>query len=43
LKEAEIGFAEMNSVRIIRGITNIQPSSPILVVPPNAIFNAKKP
>ena len=36
LKEAEIGFAEMYSVRvrIMRGISNVQASNPIRVVPP---------
>ena len=42
LKDAEIGFAEMNSVRIIRGIFNKKGCNPILVVPPNAIINPKK-
>jgi hypothetical protein len=42
LKDAEIVFSEMNSVRIIRGIYNIQACNPILVVPPNAIINPKK-
>ena len=37
MKDAEISFEEMNSVRIIRGILNIQAYNPILVVPPNAI------
>ena len=42
LKHAEIGFVEMNSVRRIRGISNIQACNPILVVPPNIIINSKK-
>ena len=42
LKDAEIGFAEINSVRLRRGISNIQACNPILVVPPNAIMNHKK-
>ena len=41
-KNAEIGFAEINSVRIIRGIVNIQTCNPILVIPLNAIINPKK-
>ena len=41
LKDAEIGFAEINSVRIIRGILNIHTCNPILVVPPNASSTPK--
>ena len=36
------GFAEMNRVRIIRGISKIQACNPILVIPPNAIIIPKK-
>ena len=32
LKHAEMGFAEMNSVRIIRGISTIEECNPILIV-----------
>ena len=42
LRDVEIGFVKMNSVRIIRGIFNIQACNPIVVVPPNAIINPKK-
>ena len=42
LKDAEIVFTEMSSVRIIRGIANTQACNYILVVPPNAIINPKK-
>ena len=42
LKDAEIGFAEINSVRIIRGISNIQACNPSLVVLPNVIINPKR-
>ena len=38
LKDVEIGFAEMNSVGIIRGILYIQACKPFLVVPPNVII-----
>ena len=45
-KQAEIGFAEKNSVRIIRGIFNIQALffifNPIQVLPPYAITNPNK-
>ena len=41
LKDADIGFAEMNSLRILRGISNIPACNPIIVVPPNAINNPK--
>ena len=40
-KDVEIVFAEMNSVRVIRGISNIQTCNLILAVPPNAIINPK--
>jgi hypothetical protein len=42
LKDADIGFAEINSARIIRGISNIHACNPILVVYPNAIIYPKK-
>ena len=42
LKDAEIGYADINSVRIIRGIFNIQACNPILVVPLSAIINPEK-
>ena len=41
-KDAEIGFAEIDSVTIIRGICHTQACKPILVLPPNAIINLKK-
>jgi hypothetical protein len=41
-KDSYVGFAEINSVRIMRGISNIQVCSPIPVVPPNAIIYPKK-
>jgi hypothetical protein len=43
LKDAEIGFAEINSVRITRGILNIQACNPIIVVPPNATLKNTNP
>jgi hypothetical protein len=42
LKDAEIGFAEMNSVRMMRGISNIEACHRILVVPPKAVINPEK-
>jgi hypothetical protein len=42
LKEAGIGFAEMNSVEIIRVIFNTQACNRIPVVPKNSIINPKK-
>ena len=38
----KFGFAEINSVRIIRGIFDLHACSPTLVVSPNAIINPKK-
>ena len=42
LKDAEIGFAKNNSVRILRGLFNIQACNTILIVPQYAIINHKK-
>ena len=42
LKDAEIGFAENNSVRILRGLFNIQACNTILIVPQYAIINKQK-
>jgi hypothetical protein len=42
LKDAEIGFAEINGLRVIRSISNLQACKPILVVPLNAIMNSLK-
>jgi hypothetical protein len=39
---AQIVFAEMNSLRIIGGISNIQACNPIQIVALNAIINPKK-
>jgi hypothetical protein len=39
--DAEIGFAEINSVRIVRGISNMPACNHILVVPQNAVINPK--
>jgi hypothetical protein len=41
LEDAEIGFAEINTVGIIRGISDLPACNPILVVSPNAIINPK--
>ena len=41
LKDAEFGFAEMNSVRVTSGIPNIKACNPLLVLQ-NAIINTKK-
>ena len=41
-KDAKKNFAEINSVRIIKGNTIIQACNPILGAPSNAIINPKK-
>ena len=38
MKDAEFGFAEINSVGIKTSIFNTQAGNPILLVPPNAII-----